>query len=312
VNDARIWVRIGPFSFQPGEIAKITLTLFFAGYLVERRELLAMATWRVGPFWLPEPRHFGPVLVGWLMSIGIMTMQRDLGSSLLFFTLFVVMVWVATERGSYLITGFILFGIGAYIAWTRFAHVRLRVDRWLDPWSDPQRSGYQIIQATYAMADGGVTGTGLGLGDPTRIPEAKNDFIFAAIGEELGLVGATAIIITFLLMIGAGLRIALRAERPFEKLVATGLTAILGIQAFIIIGGVIRVVPLTGVTLPFVSYGGSSLLANYVLLALLMRISNSAAERNDEVPPRRTRTAKGSSVAADDVAATVMVPVVER
>jgi cell division protein FtsW (lipid II flippase) len=309
INNARIWIRIGPFSFQPGEMAKIALTLFFAGYLVERRELLAMATKRVGPLWLPEPRHFGPVLAGWLVSLGIMTMQQDLGSSLLFFALFVVLIWVATERASYLAAGFVLFAGGAYLAWRSFARVKVRVDTWLNPWADPQDTGYQIIQATYALAGGGTTGTGLGLGDPTRIPEVKNDFIFAGIGEELGLLGTTAILVAFILMIGAGLRIASRADRPFEKLVATGLTAIIGLQAFIIIGGVTRVVPLTGVTLPFVSYGGSSLLANYILLALLIRISDGTAQRLGETTPRRSRKS-GAPADSDDLAKTTMVPVV--
>jgi cell division protein FtsW (lipid II flippase) len=169
-----------------------------------------------------------------------------------------------------------------------FDHVQTRVAIWLDPWSRYQGKGYQIAQAMYALGSGGVSGTGLGLGDPTRIPEAKNDFIFAAIGEELGLFGATAILIAFLLMIGAGLRTAMRTTRPFEKLLAVGLTTILGIQAFIIIGGVIRVVPLTGITLPFVSYGGSSLVANYVLLALLIRVSDSSARRLGEIPDTAT------------------------
>jgi cell division protein FtsW (lipid II flippase) len=292
INGSRIWIHVGPFSFQPGEMAKVALACFFAGYLMEQRELLAQATWKVGPLYLPEPRHFGPVLVAWFMAIGIMTFQKDLGSSLLFFALFIVMVWIATERTSYLVVGWGMFAIGAYIAWTQFAHVRTRVSIWLDPWAQAQGKGYQIIQGLYAMAGGGTTGTGLGLGDPTRIPEVQNDFIFAAIGEELGLVGATAILIAFLLIIGAGLRIAFRAEKTFEKLLAAGLTTILGVQAFVIIGGVTRVLPLTGVALPFVSYGGSSLLANYILLALLMRISDSNARRLGEVkiaPPRKRR-----------------------
>ncbi len=289
INGSRIWVRLGPLGFQPGEIAKITLALFFAAYLTERRELLAMAGWRVGPFNLPEPRHLAPLLMAWGISVVIMVGQKDLGSSLLFFVLFAIMVWVATERGSYLAISVVLFAGGAYLSWRKFAHVKTRVAIWLNPWADAQHSGYQIIQALFAFGAGGTVGTGLGLGAPDRIPEAKNDFIFAAIGEELGLLGTTAILVTFLLMIGAGLRIAMRAERPFEKLLATGLTTIIGVQAFIIIGGVTRVVPLTGVTLPFVSYGGSSLVANYVLLALMMRLSDTTAQRLGEVPPKRRK-----------------------
>lgn len=289
INGSRIWVSIGPINFQPGEFAKIALAIFFAAYLVERREVLAMATWRVGPFWLPEPRHLGPVAIAWGASLVVMVGQKDLGSSLLFFTLFVVMLWVATERTSYLVLGGLLFVGGAYAAWMMFDHVRVRVSIWLDPWSVAQGKGYQIVQSIFAFAWGGLTGTGLGLGDPTRIPEVQNDFIFAAIGEELGLLGATAVLAGYLLMIGGGLRIAQRADRPFEKLLAAGLTTILGVQAFIIMAGVTRLLPLTGVTLPFMSYGGSSLVANYVLLALLMRISDTTARRTGELPGKPNR-----------------------
>ena len=283
-NGARIWVSIGPVNFQPGEFAKIALTLFFAGYLAERRELISASTWRIGPFHLPELRHLLPIALAWGFAVVVMVAQKDLGSSLLFFTLFVVMMWVATERVSYLVIGLVLFAGAAYAAWSMFDHVKTRVAIWIDPWPQYEGKGYQIIQSLFAFANGGVSGTGLGLGSPNKIPEVKNDFIFAAVGEELGLLGATAVLIAFLLIIGAGLRIAVRADRPFEKLLATGLTAIIGVQAFIIIGGVVRVVPLTGITLPFVSYGGSSLLANYVLLALLVRVSDSTARRNGEVP----------------------------
>jgi cell division protein FtsW (lipid II flippase) len=289
INGSRIWVSLGPINFQPGEFAKIALAIFFAGYLVERREVLAMATWRVGPLWLPEPRHLGPVAIAWGASLVVMVGQKDLGSSLLFFALFVVMLWVATERTSYLVLGSALFAAGAYAAWSAFAHVQDRVSIWLDPWSVAQGKGYQIVQSVFAFAWGGITGTGLGLGDPTRIPEVQNDFIFAAVGEELGLLGATAILAAYLLMIGSGLRIAQRSDRPFEKLLAAGLTTILGVQAFIIMAGVTRLLPLTGVTLPFMSYGGSSLVANYVLLALLMRISDTNARRQGELPAKPNR-----------------------
>jgi peptidoglycan glycosyltransferase len=281
---ARIWVSIGPINFQPGEFAKIFLALFFAGYLAERRELIATNSWRIGFLRLPEPRHLLPILLAWAFSVVVMVGLRDLGASLLFFTLFVIMLWVATERTSFLVIGVVLFAGAAYVAWRTFDNVQTRVAIWLDPWPQYEGRGYQIIQAMFALSNGGVQGTGLGLGSPNKIPEVKNDFIFAAVGEELGLFGATAVLIAFMLIIGAGLRIAIRADRPFEKILATGLTTIVGVQAFIIIGGVIRVVPLTGITLPFVSYGGSSLLANYILLALLMRISDSSARRLGEVP----------------------------
>jgi cell division protein FtsW (lipid II flippase) len=309
INGSRIWVGIGPVNFQPGEFAKIALALFFAAYLVEKRELLAMATWRVGPLWLPEPRHLGPVLVAWLASLVVLIGQKDLGSALLFFALFVVMLWVATERSSYLFIGGVLFAGGAYAAWHLEETVRSRVSVWLNPWADPLDKGFQLVQAAFALAWGGVSGTGLALGDPTRIPEVKNDFIFAAIGEELGLLGSTAVIVAYLLMIGAGLRIATRAERPFEKLLAAGLTTILGIQAFVIIAGVTRVLPLTGVTLPFVSYGGSSLLANYILLAILMRISDTTAQRLGEVAPRKPSRRERRHAATDGTDVTSVIEV---
>jgi peptidoglycan glycosyltransferase len=281
---ARIWVNIGPVNFQPGEFAKIALALFFAAYLAESRELIKNGTWRVGRFLLPEPRDLLPLLGAWGFSVVLMVGQKDLGSSLLFFTLFIVMVWIATEKAAFMTIGLGLFALSATTAYFVFDHVQTRVSIWLDPWQSYRGRGYQIAQSMFALGSGGVGGTGLGLGDPTRIPEAKNDFIFAAIGEELGLFGATALLIAFLLIIGAGLRTAIRAKRDFAKLLAIGLTTIVGMQAFIIIGGVIRVVPLTGITLPFVSYGGSSLVANYVLLALLLRISDNTAKRLGEAP----------------------------
>ena len=284
INGAKIWVGIGPVSFQPGEFAKILLALFFASYLVEKRELLAVSSFRVGPLSLPDPKHLGPVLLAWGVSLVVMVSEKDLGSSMLFFALFVALLWVATERGTYLLVGVVLFGAGSLFAQAQFSHVQERVDVWLDPWQDPKDSGFQIVESSFAFSAGGVTGTGINLGSPNRIPYAETDFIFAAIGEELGLVGATGILIAYLLMIGAGLRIALRTTIPFERLLATGLTVLLGVQSFIIIAGVTRVLPLTGVTLPFVSYGGSSLIANYVLLALLLRISDDSAHR--EAAPR--------------------------
>ena len=277
---SRIWVRIGALSFQPGEFAKIALAIFFASYLVEKRELLGMVTWPTFRPVLPDPKHLGPVVVAWGVAVLVMTAERDLGSSLLFFTLFMVMLWVATERTTYLGVGTLLFGIAAYGAWTQFGHVQERVTNWLNPWADASDKGLQVIQSWYAMAWGGVAGTGPGLGHPDKIPVVYNDFIFAAIGEELGLLGATAVLVAFLLLVGAGLRIAVRAESAFEKLLAVGLTTLLGIQSFIIIAGVTRLLPLTGIALPFVSYGGSSLVANYVLLALLLRISDDTAQRD--------------------------------
>ena len=278
INGARIWISVGPMSFQPGEAAKLALAAFVAGYLVDTRELLTLSSTRIGPLHVPDPRHVGPLLVAWAVSLLVMVNQKDLGSSLLFFTLFVVLLWVATGRAAYLLLGTTLFAGGAFVAYRLFGHVRERVQIWLDPWPVAKDAGYQVVEAAFALADGGLTGTGPGLGDPGRIPARETDFIFAVVAEELGLVGATAILMTYLLLVGCGLRIALRAEHPFEKLFATGLTTLLGFQAFVIVAGVTRVLPLTGVTLPFVSFGGSSLLANYVLLALLVRLSDAAAE----------------------------------
>jgi len=279
INGARIWVSVGPVSFQPGEFAKIVLAIFFASYLVEKRELLAVSSHRIGPIALPDLKHLGPVMLAWGISLLVMVWEKDLGSSLLFFALFVAMLWVATARGIYLAVGGLLFSAGAFFAYRSFGHVRGRVQVWLDPFQYAADKGYQLTQGLFAFGTGGVTGTGLSLGSPGRIPAVTTDFIFAAIGEELGLLGTVAIVTAFLLMVGVGLRIAIQARSDFEKLLATGLTVCLGVQTFIILGGVTRLVPLTGITLPFVSYGGSSLLANYILLALLLRISSDSVER---------------------------------
>ncbi len=270
INGSRIWVSLGPVNFQPGEFAKIALAVFFAGYLVDRRELLRTRL---------EARDLAPVALAWVVSLGVMVLERDLGSSLLFFALFVVLLWVAAERAVFLLVGALLFVGGAGFAFTAFDHVERRVDAWLDPWEDPKGSGFQIIEAQFALADGGLTGTGLGEGKPDRIPFVESDFIFAAIGEELGLAGSSAVLMIVLLLVATGLGTAVRADRTFDTLLATGLTTLLGLQAFIICAGIVRVVPLTGITLPFVSYGGSSLVANYVLVALLVRISHEARVR---------------------------------
>jgi cell division protein FtsW (lipid II flippase) len=279
VNGSKIWVNVGPIGFQPGEIAKIVLAIFFAGYLVEKRELLAMRTFRLGPFNLPEPKYLGPVLLTWGLSILIMFSQNDLGSSLMFFTLFVVMLWVATSRISYLAVGAVLFGAASYISWRTVSHVQERVSIWLDPWKDPQGVGLQPVKAAFAMANGGLAGTGLGLGNQDAIPYIQTDFIFAAIAQQLGLFGATLVIVAFLLIVGSGLRIAARAEHAFDKLLAVGLTTLVGVQSFIIIAGVTRLLPLTGVALPFLSYGGSSLVSSWILIALLLRVSDESNRR---------------------------------
>ena len=291
INGSRLWIRFGTVTFQPGELAKIVLAVFFAAYLVEKRELLS--EFRISRGRLPNPRAVGPIALAWGASLLVMTAERDLGSSLLFFALFISMLWVATGQSAYLGVGAGLFGAGAFFAYSAFDHVRTRISLWFDPWSREADQGYQLAQAAYALGSGGFAGSGVGLGRPGNIPAATTDFIFAAIGEELGLLGTAAVLVAFLLMVGAGLRIALRADQPFDQLLAAGLTTILGVQTFIIIGGVTRLVPLTGITLPFISYGGSSLLANYVLLALLLRISDDTAQR------ARRAAAASAAVAAE-------------
>ncbi len=282
IDGVKLWVKVGPVSFQPVEIAKLLLVIFFASYFVEKRELLSMATHRVGNHLLPDLRPFGPIALAWGASIAVILLEKDIGFSLLLFILFLAMLWVTTGRWTYLALGIVAFVIGTYFAAAVLDQVSQRIDVWLDPWKylppGANQSGYQPVMGELGLAQGGLTGTGLGLGTPQAIPVAQSDFIFAAIGEELGLIGAGALIAGFVLVVGSGLRAALRAPSEFSKLVALGLTVTLGFQAFLIMAGVTRLLPLTGVTLPFVSYGGSSLMANYVLIALLMRISQEGAE----------------------------------
>jgi len=279
VNGARLWVSLGGLTVQPGEAAKVLLVVFFAAYLVEKRELLASGSRRIGRLHLPDPKHLGPLLVPWAVAILIMVQQKDLGSSLLFFAIFVAMLYIATERSAYLIAGAVLFAAAVAISYQLFTHVTQRVTTWLDPWATYRGDGYQLVQSLFAFGTGGFAGTGIGLGRPDLIPVATTDFIFAAIGEELGFLGTVAVVCAFLLLVGSAYRIAVQAPRPFPKLFAAGLATVFGVQTFVIVGGVTRVIPLTGVTLPFVSYGGSSLVANFVILALLLRISDESASR---------------------------------
>jgi len=226
-----------------------------------------------------------------------MVRQKDLGSSLLFFAVFAAMLYIATERVSYLVVGALLFFGGAWFAYQQFEHVQERVSTWRNPWPVAQNEGFQLVQSMFAFGSGGFAGSGLGLGNPTTIPNVATDFVFSAIGEELGLIGGVAIICAVLLVCGSGYRIAVQANRPFSKLFAAGLTTIIGIQTFVIIGGVTRVIPLTGVTLPFVSYGGSSLVANFVIIALLLRIS-----ADNTGPVTLAGPLEPTGAAADDVA----------
>jgi cell division protein FtsW (lipid II flippase) len=276
INGARIWIRFAGFSLQPAEVAKLVLIGFFAGYLVVKRDVLALASRRVLGFDLPRGRDMGPILVAWLISMLVLVFQRDLGTALLFFGLFVAMLYIATERRSWLVLGLAMFAFGGYIAYFLFGHVKQRIDIWLDPFKDENGTGYQLVQALYGLANGGVIGTGLGQGRPTDVPFAKTDFILATIGEELGLTGLMAVLICYAVLVERGFRTAVASRDSFGKLLAAGLAFTLGLQVFIIAGGVLRVIPLTGLTTPFVSYGGSSLVANWALIALLLRVSDAA------------------------------------
>jgi cell division protein FtsW (lipid II flippase) len=273
INGARLWVAIGPLSFQPAEFGKVLIVIFLASYLSAKRELLASGAGRFG---LPRVKDLGPLVIAWATSLAVLFLEKDLGASLLFFAVFVVMLWVASGRPGYLVLGFVMFAVGAWVGYLTFTHVQLRVDYWLHA-LDPQNVyalGYgQLAQGQFALASGGLVGTGLGQGSPTLIPYAATDFIFAAIGEELGLLGTAALLLVFLTLIGRSLRVAVERTDAFGTLLATGLTTIVAVQTFVIVGGVTRLIPLTGITLPFVSYGGSSLVANFVILALLIRVS---------------------------------------
>jgi cell division protein FtsW (lipid II flippase) len=279
INGARLWLRIAGFTIQPAEIAKLGLVVFFASYLADKRQLLSVATNRLGPIMVPPARAFGPVLVAWGVSMGILVLQNDFGLSLLFFGVFVVLLYVATSRVSYLVLAGALFTAGAVFAYAMFPHVAARLDVWRNPWGGPEAGVTQLGQSLFALGTGGIAGVGWGQGRPDFIPFVQTDFIFAAFGEELGLLGTTALLLCFFLLIGRGFAIAVRSRDDFGTLLAAGLTVIFAVQVFVIVGGVTRLIPLTGLTLPFVSYGGSSLLANYVLIALLLRVSaTNAAE----------------------------------
>ena len=276
INGARLWIRLGPFTLQPSELAKLLLVLFFAGYLVAKRDVLSLASRRVLGLDLPRARDLGPVLVAWGASLAVLVRGRDLGSSLLFFALFVVMLYIATERTSWLVIGIGLFLAGAWVAHRLFGHVRRRVSIWLDPFEDPDGAGFQLVQSLFGFGTGGLTGTGLGEGSPSSVPFASTDFIMAAIGEELGLAGVMAVLLVFGLIVERGLRTALSVRDSFGKLLAAGLSFLLCLQVFVIVGGVTGLIPLTGVTLPWLSYGGSSIVANWALVAALLRISDAA------------------------------------
>ncbi|HET7388701.1 MAG TPA: FtsW/RodA/SpoVE family cell cycle protein [Nocardioidaceae bacterium] len=294
INGARIWIRLGPLSFQPGEVAKLLLVIFFAGYLVLHRDALALAGRRFAGIDFPRGRDLGPVVVMWLVSLGILVFQRDLGSSLLFFGLFVVMLYVATERPGWLVVGLGLFVIGSYASYLLFSHVQERVNVWLHPFA-PDTNGYQIVQAMYGMAWGGLVGRGLGQGDPSLVPFSYSDFIMSSIGEELGLTGMIAVLVLYGIIVERCLRTALVCRDSFGKLLASGLGVVFALQVFVVVGGVTKLIPLTGLTTPFLSYGGSSLVANWAIIALLLRISDQARR-----PPPDLTGGAGRATGEDD------------
>ena len=272
-NGARLWARIGPLTFQPAEFGKILVVIFLASYLSAKRELLEAGVGRLG---LPRAKDLGPLLLAWGASLAVLFLERDLGASLLFFGVFVVMIWVASGRVGYLLVGGGLFVAGATIGYLALSHVQARVGYWLHALEPDKVNdfGYgQLAQSWFALASGGLVGTGLGRGSPDLIPYPASDFILSAFGEELGMLGTAAILLLFIALIGRGLRVALDREDSFGRLLATGLTATIALQTFTIAAGVTRLIPLTGVPLPLVSYGGSSRVATYVMIALLVRIS---------------------------------------
>ena len=289
VNGARLTLAIGPVSGQPTELLKVILVVFLAGYLSENRPLLVDESTRLGPIRLPPLPYLAPMAAMWAIALGIVIVQRDLGAALLFFLVFLLLLYVSTARFSFVALGLAAFALGAGVLYTLFGHVRERVDIWIDPWADPLGGGYQVIQALHAFARGGLIGTGLGNGLPTiggqpPIPALHTDFPFAALGEELGLVGILGILGLYLVLIARGFRIALAAQDEFRAILAAGLSLVISVQAFIIAGGNLKLIPLTGITLPFISYGGSSLLANGVIVGLLIALSERATE---PLPPLR-------------------------
>jgi cell division protein FtsW (lipid II flippase) len=280
VNGARLWIRIGSQSFQPAEIAKIVLPIFFAGYLARNRASMAAIKNRWLGIGIPRARELGPIVLAWMLSILVLISQRDLGTSLLFFGLFVGLLYMATGQRTWLALGAVLFSAGATVAYFLFSHVRLRTTVWLDPFSYSSDEGYQLVQALYGFASGGIFGRGLGQGYSWLVPYAKSDFILASFGEELGYAGLVALTMLYVFLVQRSLRISLATRDDFGQLLSAGIGLVLGLQIFVVFGGVTRLIPLTGLTTPFLAAGGSALVANWIMIALLIRISHTSALLN--------------------------------
>jgi cell division protein FtsW (lipid II flippase) len=289
INGAQVWIGIGPFSFQPGELAKVALAIFFAGYLVTARDSLSMVGRKVLGMRFPRARDLGPILVVFAASMLVLIFQKDLGTSLLYFGLFLVMIYVATGRASWIVLGLGMFALGAFIAYKALNYVADRAHTWLDAFSpaiyNEKGGSYQVVQGIFGLAHGGILGTGLGLGAPQHTPLANSDFIFSSLGEELGLVGVFGILALYLLFVSRGLRIGFAGQDDFGRLLGVGLAFVIALQVFIVIGGVTRVIPLTGLTTPFLAAGGSSLVANWIIAALLLRLSDTVRSAPPVVNP---------------------------
>ncbi|MDE3103382.1 MAG: FtsW/RodA/SpoVE family cell cycle protein [Chloroflexota bacterium] len=279
INGARIWIHLGPVSFEPLEVVKVFLVVFFAAYLEEHRELLAAPPRRFGPLRLPPIPYLLPIVLMWGLGMAVMVLQNDIGATLILFVVFVAMLYFATGRWEYSLVGLLLLLVGSWGAIEIFRHVRVRVDIWLTPFSNDLRFGpsYQLIQGLFALGNAGLIGAGLGNGMPERIPVVWSDFVFNAFTEEVGFLGALALLALYLVLVFRGMAISLRAPTPFLQLLAAGLSFTLAFQTLVIVAGNAKLIPLTGVTLPFVSYGGSSLVTNFLIIALLLRISDATA-----------------------------------
>lgn len=307
-NGADVWVRLGPLSFQPGEIAKIVLSLAFAAYLVDKRDVLALGGKKILGVTLPRARDLGPIAVMWVLAILVQVFETDLGMSMLVFGLFVAMLYVATERPGWAILGTLMFMVAAVLAFFLFGHVQRRVNAWLTPFDDYDRN-YQIIQAQFGIDWGGLTGRGLGLGQPGWTIFARSDMIFSIIGEELGMAGMVAVILLYGMLVERGLRAALGAREPYGKLLATGLAFSFGLQVFLIIGGVTRALPLTGLTTPFMSQGGTSLVANWIVMGLLVVISHQSRKPVVAAPAPEAAEINVADLSAEQ---TQLIPIVRH